>query len=158
MLKKIMPTLAICLMLMIFGGCACGETGMMATPAPTMQPTTTPETSPETSAMPDMASPNPTIGVPGTENGTDGNMDSGLSAIIPDFMEGTDVQATDVPEITRAIQEKYPNGEIVSIRHAMMTEQQVYAVVVKTSGTEKTVYVQPDGTVLEEGAGNTAQQ
>ena len=55
MLKKIMPTLAICLMLMIFGGCACGETGMMATPAPTMQPTTTPETSPETSAMPDMA-------------------------------------------------------------------------------------------------------
>ena len=40
----------------------------------------------------------------------------------------------------------------------MMTEQQVYAVVVKTSGTEKTVYVQPDGTVLEEGAGNTAQQ
>ena len=108
--------------------------------------------------MPDMASPNPTIGVPGTENGTDGNMDSGLSAIIPDFMEGTDVQATDVPEITRAIQEKYPNGEIVSIRHAMMTEQQVYAVVVKTSGTEKTVYVQPDGTVLEEGAGNTAQQ
>ena len=75
------------------------------------------------------------------------------SGSIPDFKEGTEVEEDNVPEIVKAVQDEYDGAKIVSIKHAMQENLQVYAVEIEMQGSTQTVYVQADGTLLESGQG-----
>lgn len=141
MLKKILPVLAVSIALAMFAGCACAGTAVTPTPSPTAKPVATPEMTTSPSVSPS-TEPNTS---PATGEGTGTG-----TTTIPNFKEGTEVKDTDAPEVKQAVEDKYPNAEIVSIKHAMQDNQQVYAVVVKTNGTEQTVYVLPDGTLMNE--------
>lgn len=154
MFKKMLPLLAVMMILTIICGCACGTGTAQPTPTPTARPTETPlsSTSPD-AVMEPSASPDAGIG---PSMSPDVNA-TGESATIPNFSEGTEVQETDVPKVSQAVKEQYPNAEIVSIKHATQTDKQVYAVVIKTSGTERTVYVQPDGTLADGATASPAQ-
>ena len=72
--------------------------------------------------------------------------------MIPDFAEGKEVEADTVPEIVEAIRARFENGEINTIKHATQDGRQVYAVEIRTGATAETVYVLPDGTLLESAA------
>lgn len=158
MFKRMLPVLAAALALTILCGCACDGGTATATPSPTLTPTETPMAS--ASASPDAGTQSPAL--PGALTEPSSSPDAsatGEAATIPDFKEGTEVKDTDVPKVTQAIKEQYPNAEVVSIKHAMQSNQQAYAVVITTSGTERTVYVLPDGTMADDAsAGSTTNQ
>ena len=148
MYKKGMLVFAAVLLAAAIVGCQCN--GNMTNPSPsplqTARPTATmsPDvsTSPDLSASPGVSgSPNPDT----SPNGTD-------AAVIPDFEEGKEVEADTVPEIVDAIKAEFANGEIQSIKHATQDGRQVYAVEIRTGATAETVYVLPDGTLLESAA------
>lgn len=85
-------------------------------------------------------------------NGTSGGATGGAgasTASIENFREGTEMQEADVPQIASAVKAKYENATIKSIKHAMRENKQVYEVEVASGSTTQTVYVQPDGTVME---------
>ena len=65
---------------------------------------------------------------------------------------GKEVEADTVPEIVEAIRARFENGEINTIKHATQDGRQVYAVEIRTGATAETVYVLPDGTLLENAA------
>ena len=144
MFKRMLPVLAAALALTILCGCACDGGMAAATPSPTLTPTETPmaTTSPDAGTQ----SPAQPDALTQPSGSPDANA-TGEASTIPDFQEGTEVKDTDVPKVTQAIKEQFPNAEIVSIKHAMQSNQQTYAVVIATSGTERTVYVLPDGTM-----------
>lgn len=153
MLKRIFFVIAASLLVLGAVGCACNGGTVSPSPTASMRPVSTPmaaEQSPDAglSASPDTSS-SPDAGAgTGTGGGTGG------SAVIPNFTEGTDVKAEDVPEIKSAIEAKYSGATIKSIKHAMQQTQQVYAVEIEQNGKTQTIYVQPDGTILP--GGNTA--
>ena len=138
MLRKILPVLAVSIALAMFAGCSCAGTTVTPSPSPSAKPVATPEITTSPSTAPSTSPENS----PATGEGTE--------TTIPNFKEGTEVKATDVPKVKQAIEDKYPGAEIVSIKHAMQNNQQVYAAVVKTNGQEQTVYVLPDGTLMNE--------
>lgn len=140
MLRKILPVLAVSIALAMFAGCACAGTAVTPSPSPSAKPVATPEITTSPSTAPSTSPENS----PATGEGT------GTTTTIPNFKEGTEVKDTDVPKLKQAIEDKYPDAEIVSIKHAMQNNQQVYAAVVKTNGKEQTVYVLPDGTLMNE--------
>lgn len=154
MYKKCLLVLAAMLLAAAMIGCQCS--GNVTTPSPspvttTMQPIAS--ASPGLSSSPDLSASPDVSGSPGPDVSPDAN---GGAATIPDFTEGKEVKEDEVPEIVKAIKERFANGEIQSIKHAMQDDQQVYAVEVKTGSTTETVYVRPDGTLLENaGAGGS---
>jgi len=141
MLRKILPVLAVSIALAMFAGCACAGTTVTPTPSPTAKPVATPDMTTSPSVAPSTSPDNS----PATGEGTGTE-----TTTISNFKEGTEVKDTDVPELKQAIEDKYPDAEIVSIKHAMQDNQQVYAAVIKTNGTEQTVYILPDGTLMNE--------
>ena len=101
------------------------------TGAPIMTtPGTNPMTSPQTS---------PTSGL------------SGIGDAIEDFVEGTIVDIESVPEVVRAIEDKYEGADVKSITHATHLNEQVYEVkYTDKNGTTHTAYVSPDGKTVTE--------
>lgn len=158
MFKKTVFFAAALAMVALIAGCAC--TGATApTSTPSLAPVATPtaeliEPSPDAIISPDaQSSPNPNASpnagdAAGAANG--GTNAAGASTTsIDNFKEGTEVQEADVPQIAAAVKAKYENATIKSIRHAMRSNTQVYEVEVTSGSTTQTVYVQPDGTVME---------
>lgn len=146
MFKKLLLVFVSAVLLLSAVGCACMNT---AAPTPSVSPTATlmPTSAPSPtapavlSASPDLSA-SPGIGdeiMEGIEN----------------FVEGTEVKEEEVPEVVKAIEKEYSGAKIVSIKQTMQQNRQVYAVEIEQSGKTKTIYVKPDGTVLN-GAGNTA--
>lgn len=142
MYKKSLLVLAAMLLAVTMIGCQCSGT-ITPSPSPTITnslPVGSP--SPNLSTSPDLSAS------PGASTSPDTSASPG-AATIPDFTEGKEVTEEEVPEIVQAIKTKFPNGEIKSIKHATQDGQQVYAVEVKTGSATETVYVLPDGTLLE---------
>ena len=119
-------------------GCACAGTGTLTSPSPavSVKPVTTPMattgTTPGTAASPGtQASP-----------GTSASPGASAGGTIENFKEGTEVKASDVPEVQQAITAKYPDATINSIKHAFIDNAQVYAGGdQKRHETHPTVYV-----------------
>lgn len=66
--------------------------------------------------------------------------------IIENFMVGTIVDISAVPEIAKAITDKFEDATITGITHAMHLDKQVYEVRYTTKdGVTHTAYVSPDG-------------
>lgn len=154
--RKCFIAFAAALLAALTVGCQCSGNISVNTPSP--KPTvaaTTPGVM--NSATPDLqASPDASVspGLPGSP----GPLASpGQDAVIPDFSEGKEVKADEVPEVVDALKEQYDNGEIGTIKHATQDGRQVYAVEIKTGSTTEIVYVLPDGTLLQNstpGTGN----
>ena len=95
----------------------CGMMGnVKPTPSPSIKPSANPTVNPT-------ASPLATKSPVGTDGGGTGALGE-----IPNFMEGTVVDAEDVPEIVKAIEAKYAGASIQSITHETYLENQVYQV------------------------------
>lgn len=135
--KKSMLALAVALLAALAAGCQCSGLTASPSPAPTAAATARPTAAPSAPLSP---------GLPGSP-GPSGSPDAG--AVIPDFAEGKEVEADTVPEIVEAIRARFENGEINTIKHATQDGRQVYAVEIRTGATAETVYVLPDGTLLE---------
>lgn len=154
-MRKILTGFVALTMALFLCGCACTGTVGTATPSPTGKATT---------------SPAGTMGPSGTAGGAqspEGSMGSGSqspeastspdaggaaggeSASIPGFEEGKKVDVTQAPKVKETIEKQFAGAEIVSIKHALQNAKQVYAVTYKVSGNEKTVYIAPDGTLVE---------
>lgn len=150
MLKRIILILVASLLTMGTLGCACS--GQVAAPTPTASikpaatpsalPASTPDVGMNASASPDLS------GSPDAGTGTG----TGTGGAIENFKEGTEVQVENVPEVKKAVEEKYAGATIKTIKHATKDGQQVYAVEIDVSGKTQTVYVSADGKLLE---GNT---
>lgn len=138
--KKSMLALAVALLAALAAGCQCSGLTASPSPDPTAAATARPTAAPSAPLSP---------GLPGSP-GPSGSPDAG--AVIPDFAEGKEVEADTVPEIVEAIRARFENGEINTIKHATQDGRQVYAVEIRTGATAETVYVLPDGTLLESAA------
>ncbi len=138
--KKSMLALAVALLAALAAGCQCSGLTASPSPAPTGAATARPTAAPSAPLSP---------GLPGSP-GPSGSPDAG--AVIPDFAEGKEVEADTVPEIVEAIRARFENGELTTIKHATQDGRQVYAVEIRTGATAETVYVLPDGTLLESAA------
>lgn len=174
MLKKIFVFAVILAVMAVAYGCGCNATAT-PTPTPTGSPSSSPtveviEPSPEANLLPDSStSPDAAggmggtggadgagtagaagaAGTGGTGTGTGTDSAGGTGASINNFSEGTEVQTGDAPQVESAIKSKYENATIQTIKHATRNNEQVYAVEIKSGTTTQTVYVRPDGTVLE---------
>ena len=155
MFKKTMLFAAALAMIVSLAGCACSGT-VAPTPTPSLAPVATPsaeiiEPSPDIMTSPDaQQSPDASAGTSPDANGANGAGGAGAGAApIENFKEGTEVKEADVPEIASAVKAKYENATIKSIKHAMHEDQQAYEVEITSGSTTQTVYVQPDGTVME---------
>ncbi len=158
MFKKTMLFAAALAMIVSLAGCACSGT-VAPTPTPSLAPVATPtaeiiEPSPDIMTSPDamnspdaQKSPDASASTSPDTNGNPAGGTGGTS--IKDFKEGTEVKEADVPEIASAVKAKYENAKIKSIKHAMRENKQVYEVEITSGSTTQTVYVQPDGTVME---------
>ncbi len=103
-----------------------GTTGAPIMPTPSANPGTTPQTS-------------PTSGL------------SGIGDAIKDFVEGTIVDIESVPDVVKAIEDKYDGADVKSITHATHLNEQVYEVkYTDKSGATHTAYVSPDGKTVTE--------
>lgn len=142
-MKKLLFVFAAALLLIGVVGCACNNgTTNTTTPSPTMtQAVSTPMLSTEPDMSPDaMTSP-------------DANNSEDM--MIPNFAAGTEVKPEDIPEIKKAIEDKYQNATISKIVHAEQDGRKVYEVTLTTAGKTETIYVLPDGTMLPETTGKT---
>ncbi len=141
-MKKLLFVFAAALLLTGVVGCACNGTTNTATPSPTMtQAVSTPMLSTEPDMSPDaMTSP-------------DANNSEDMT--IPNFAAGTEVKPEDIPEIKKAIEEKYKDATISKIVHAEQDGKKVYEVTLTSAGKTETVYVLPDGTMLPETTSKT---
>jgi len=146
MFRKCLLVFVSAALLLAAVGCQCAGTTTPASPSPsaTIMPTSAPEPTANAaaSASPDLsASP---------------GLSEGIEALIPDFMEGTEVKEDEIPDVVNAVQEKHKDAKILSIKHAMQQNMQVYAVEIEADGKTETVYVKPDGTLLEQDAASGA--
>ncbi|GEM_PF-3251994 len=140
MYKTVISVCVVLMLALTMAGCACKGTAT-TTPTPTVKPVATPMTS--AGVTPGLAT------TPGAAASPGASVSPGTSGAIPNFSEGTEVNASDVPNVQQAITAKYPNATITSIKHALVNSQQVYAVEIKDGTNTETVYVQPDGTIVE---------
>lgn len=70
---------------------------------------------------------------------------------IKDFAEGAVVDIANVPDIVKAVTDKYDDATVTGITHAMHLDKQVYKVTYTDSnGVSHTVYVSPDGKDITE--------
>ena len=151
MLKKIVLIAASLALLVSIAGCACTTTAA-PTPTPTMQPTAA--ATPMAEMTPEME-PSPDMGT--TPGGADGEAGAAVTpgangtqaGTIQDFKEGKEVKQEEAPQVMAAIKEKYENATVKSIKHATYESRQVYEVELTSGTVTKTVYVQPDGTIIE---------
>lgn len=117
----------------------CGGGGKVTnSPSPALTPVMTAKLTPlmTPSPAPDLS--------PGTSPGIS-------PAVIEGFIEGGEVDAANVPEVTTAVEGKYPDATIKTITYATYNGEQVYAVELEGAEAQK-VYVRPDGTLVENGA------
>ena len=123
-------------------GCACMNT---TTPTPTVSPTATlmPTSAPSPTASAELS------GTP--EPSASPGIGEELEQGIENFTEGAAVKEEEIPEVVKAVEERYSGAKIVSIKQTMQQNMQVYAVEIETDGETKTVYAKPDGTLLEDG-------
>ena len=136
-MKKFIPFM-MALLLIAATMMGCGMMGnVKPTPSPSIKPSANPTVNPT-------ASPLATKSPVGTDGGGTGALGE-----IPNFMEGSVVDAEDVPEIVKAIEAKYAGASIQSITHETYLENQVYHIVLNGAADGTTqVYVQPDGTII----------
>ena len=162
MLRKIMLFAAAILLIASLTGCSCSGGAAAPTPTPSRAPTAnmTPmaETSPDAAISPDaMISPDPSA-TPGSGDGGATGGPAGTSAggtgtgVIENFQEGTEISVDDAPAVKKAVEEKYTNAEIKSVKHALADGQQVYEVQIVSGGSDKTLYVTSDGRITEKTA------
>lgn len=139
MFRKLLVVFVSAVLLLTAVGCACMNT-TTPTPSPTatLIPTTVP--SPAVTDMPTLSA-SPGIG-------------SEMMQGIENFMEGTEVKEDEIPEVISAVKKQHEGAKIVSIKHAMQQNMQVYAVEIEVNGKTQTVYAKPDGTLLD-GSGAT---
>ena len=139
MFKKTLLVLVSAALLLAAVGCQCAPAATPS-PSPSTSPSIMPTNEPVVSAMPEQsASPDLSASPAGNAEAT-----------IPNFKEGTEVKEKDVPEVKKAVVEKYKDAKIVSIKHAMQENRQVYAVEIELKGKKQTVYVAADGMLVEE--------
>lgn len=146
MFKKTMLFAAV-LLVAVLAGCACSGT-TVPSPTASLAPVATPtveviQPSPDTLTTPDMAN-NPDAAAANTPGAAQGN-----TVAITNFKEGTQVMEADVPQVVSAIKAKYENAKIKTLKHAMHEDKQAYEVDIESGSTTKTIYVLPDGTVIE---------
>ncbi len=160
-MKKILCCFAVVLLMVGVVGCACND--VTANPSPTAAASPSPSpamsSSPALSESPDAAlspdagaSTSPDAGA-SPDAGT--SPDAGAGTSIPGFREGTEVKPEDVPEIKTALTQKYPEAKIKTVKHALKDGKQVYEVQLDNNGKTETVYVLPDGKLLD--AASTAK-
>ena len=154
MFKKTMLFAAV-LLVAVLAGCACSAT-TVPSPTASLAPVATPtveviQPSPDTLTTPGMdnnpdaaAGSNPDAAAVNTPGAVQGSAVS-----ITNFKEGTQVMEADVPQVISAIKAKYENVKIKTLKHAMHEDKQAYEVDIESGSTTKTIYVLPDGTVIE---------
>ena len=142
MMKKIISACVVLALALTAVGCACR--GAVVAPSPTLsaKPVTTPQAT-GGAMTPGMAE------TPGAQTSPGEATSPDLGGTIENFKEGTEVKVEDAPDVKKAITDKYPNATISKITHALVKNAQVYAVEIKDGTTSRTVYVKPDGTILE---------
>ena len=146
MKRRFLIIVMVAMFALFAAACSCD---VQPSPTPGASPSIAPSPSimPSPSAMPSPdSSPDNS---PGTTDGTNGD--------IPNFSEGTVVQPEDVPDIVKAVKDKYADAEITSITHANYMNKKVYKVILKTKdNAAEEIYIQHDGTILEDenGGGN----
>lgn len=145
MFKKTLLVLVSAALLFAAVGCQCAPAATPS-PSPSTSPSIMPTNEPVVSAMPEQSNAPNLSASPGLSASPAGNAE----ATIPNFKEGTEVKEKDVPEVKKAVVEKYKDAKIVSIKHAMQENRQVYAVEIELKGKKQTVYVAADGTLVEE--------
>lgn len=164
-MRNIWIVLAALLLVAGMAGCACSGTVGTASPSPTgkvtgsptaggmQSPSSSPDMlSPEASTSPDAnASSSPDANA---SSSPDANASSSpdANASIPNFTEGKEVDVKDVPKVKEAVEQQAAGAEILSVKHAKKDSQQVYAVTIKLSGKEQTLYVLPDGSLMSDAA------
>jgi len=159
-MKKILCCFAVAVLMAGLVGCACNDQTAMPTPAPSANPTAgmSQAPSPALSASPDAgASTSPDMSAsPDASTSPDAAKSPDASAsTIPNFKEGTEVKPEDAPDVQKAVTEKYPKAEIEKIKHATKDGKQVYEVTLKNDTKTETVYVLPDGKLMD--AASTAK-
>ena len=122
--------------------CACesGNVSPSPSPAATLRPTTpaTPAASPSAPAASPVTSASPATGT-----GDDVQVTP-----LEGFEEGKAVEQSKVPDVVKALKDKYPDATIKSITYAMNGVQQAYHVMLTNKDKSTTeIYVSPDGTI-----------
>lgn len=140
-MKKII--LAVSTALLLLGLCSCG-TGDEVTPSDSADMRTIAPTLSGTNTLAPTASDSPAPIQSFFEDVGDG---------IKNFAEGTVEAIEDLPEIVKAVTDKYNGSEVTGITHAMHMNKQVYEVkYTDKDGNTKTAYVSPDGKTVTEAA------
>lgn len=146
-MKKILTVFAVLLLLANVAGCSCNGN---INPTPTPMATRSPSAGGSPSASGGLTDPmQQPSGSPSSEPSTSPDAGGTGSTAIPEFKEGTEVEISELPEVKKAVEDKYPGAAIKTVKHAMQSNLQVYAVEITVSGNEQTVYVRPDGTLLD---------
>lgn len=119
--------------------CACAAEPENTTP--TQAPTTAPTMEP--AGMDDPLQ---------TDDGGSASNPGNGAMNIPSFMEGTQISATDVPELVTALQEVHEGATITRITHATYQQQQTYCIeYTLQDGTIQVAYVSADGSIVADG-------
>ncbi|MDR1619478.1 MAG: hypothetical protein LBS18_02270 [Clostridiales bacterium] len=118
------------------------------TPAPTQPPVTS--APPAAGATPrladDYGNPGSTENPNKADNFGGGGTSNGVNTI-PNFREGTEMEASDLPDIKSSLQSKFAGATINKITHGWHAEQHVYVVeYTLAGGAAGTAYIRPDGT------------
>lgn len=152
-MKKTLLISVIVLVIALAVGCACA---VQPSPSPSPGTAASPGlgTSPGIGTSPDTGI-SPGLGTspgmsPGTSPGNGNGTDTG-EAGIPGFAAGTEIEIETVPDIKAAVDEKYPDANILSVVYAMYQDEQVYKVsLTQEDGQVLDVNVRPDGTFIDE--------
>ncbi len=109
--------------------------------------TPTPSPSPILTATP-MPSAAITPEQPATSPDTLASPDTSAGMTIPDFEEGKVVTEADVPDVVKAVTDKYPDAKIKTITMETYEDKQCYHVLLEEAvDGNKDLMVTPDGTV-----------
>lgn len=123
----------------------CGNGNVAASPSPALTPVTTPMLSPMiTQNVPETSA----AGSPGMSPETSPAGSPG--GMIEGFVEGGQVDPTKVPDVVKAVENKYPGATIKAITYALYNTEQVYQVELEGQNANMDkVYVRADGTIVE---------
>lgn len=105
-----------------------------------------------------LATANPTLSHDDTGNTTNSpapleTMFENVGDAIENFAEGTVENIEDLPDIVKAITDKFQDATVTGITHAMHLNEQVYEVkFTDDKGVTRTAYVSPDGKTVTEAA------
>ncbi len=154
MKTRLFAILALC-MLLVAAGCTSSEE---PTPTPAI-----PDPMPDVTAIPespDVSPDNSSTAAPSeaptpTDDGMSGDLTGegmgNTEATIPDFAEGKEVAADDVPHIQTALMGHVEGANIQRITHGTREGNQVYCVeYTDKDGQVAMAYMMPDGTLIED--------